>query len=215
MCPGPKLPRDATSDRRCRECKALAGETERDLDTVKAVSWAQGRAAVATEFAATNPRKAGIGLGEQWSSFAEWFLIDVFDAACNGKPPGDFALAVAGSLARRQATPYSDLEFFFVVADNRWIVPFAEFAHNMWEQLEDVHAKTGSFVQDLFFSKQSNYNALTTSASCLHYDPDKKCPIYDPHNLNDMLEQWSFGDAAFEQLSGARVIAGESSLLPN
>lgn len=211
LCPGPKLGRG--SDTRCRNCKKIAGQFEQSTrDPTKTVLWAQKRADLGTEFARANARKGGLELGETWSRFAERFLIDVFDDACNGQPPGRFALGVAGSLARLQATPFSDVEFFFTVDDAKCVVPFSRVATSMWRSLGVVSAATGSFSEDLFFSENSSYNVLTTTAECLFFDNDTGRPKYDG-DLRDMLEEFSFGDASYEQLNGARCIAGDATVL--
>jgi hypothetical protein len=233
LCPGPKLPSqiqaDSDFDRRCRGCKRLAApkvgknvalptlddKPAKISATSRAerVQRAQDRLGQLMTRDTNSTKPVGLGYGEKWAVFAEAFLIDVFDELCNGIPPGPFALVVAGSLARKQATPFSDLEFFFVIEQVDHIVPFAKLARKVWKTLEEVHNSTGSFDKDVFFSKSSAYNALTTTASCLHYDNDRMRPKYDPLSLKDNLELFSFGDATFEQFSGARCTAGDPSLL--
>jgi hypothetical protein len=211
VCPGPKPGRG--TDTRCRGCKKIAGQfSPMTLDPTKSVLWAQKRADLGTEFARANARKDGLALGEGWSHFAERFLIDVFEEACNSQPPGRFSLAVAGSLARLQATPFSDVEYFFVVDDAKCVVPFSQIASTMWRSLGVINKATGSFAEDLFFAENSRYNVLTTAAECLFFDDNAKRPKYDA-GLDDMLEAFSFGDASYEQLSGARCIAGDAAML--
>jgi hypothetical protein len=212
VCPGPKA--GSGADTRCRGCRKLAGQFSHKIGMhpTKVVSWAQKRTELATQLAGQNARKAGVGLGINWSRFADTFLIEVFDDACNSLPTGRFALAVAGSLARMQATPYSDMEYFFVVQNEDLVGSFNRMACKMWKSLGVVTQATGSFSEDLFFSENSSYNVLTPVAKCLAYNHDTKAPDYDAP-LQDMLEQFSFGDAAYEQLNGARCIAGDATLL--
>src|SRR5262245_50983955 len=153
VCPGPRLPHGSqaggANDTRCRGCKNKAGQTVHNaVDRVAAVRTAQNRTLHSTAAATLAPKKAGVPLGESWARFAETFLIDIFDELCGSNPPGEFALAVAGSLARKQATPYSDLEFFFTVKEETRLVPFAKLARKMWKILEPVHEATTSFEED-------------------------------------------------------------------
>ena len=211
ICPGLKARSDY--DTRCRGCKKLAGQFDpQSISPAKSVIWAQRRAEVETTFASDNARTAGVALGESWSRFAERFLIDVLDEACSSQPPGAFALVVAGSLARNQATPFSDLEFFFTVEQSASVVPFAKLARKMWKSLEAISTATGSLSEDLFFHKNSPYNVLTITAGSLGFDHATARPVYDAR-LEDRLEQFSFGDASYEQLSGSRCIAGDGKLL--
>jgi hypothetical protein len=128
LCPGPRLPTKiiagSDDDTRCRWCKRAPNATkpppvdvarkreaihsEEDLKPKSStrVEIARNRVNNAADaLAQRKPKEAGIVLGNNWSRFAEVFLIDVFEKMCESQPPGPFALVVAGSLSRRQATP--------------------------------------------------------------------------------------------------------------
>jgi hypothetical protein len=215
LCPGPRIRRGSTYDTRCRGCKTLAGEpVQQSTNRTKAVDWAQRRANVALEIAGANAGKAGLELGSSWSDFAERFLIEVFDETCDSQPPCRFALAVAGSLARKQATPFSDLEFFFVVDDTADLIPFAKSADDMWKSIKVVHANIGSFKEDAFFYMYSPNNAVTSTGMRLQADPETLPlrAVHDPQRFDDFTDYW-IGDVPHEMLQGSRITAGETDLL--
>lgn len=162
---------------------------------------------------ATNRKAAGIALGENWARFAELFLIDVFEKMCNGNPPGPrFALSVTGSLARKQATQYSDLEFFFVVETPEDVVPFVQLADQMWDVLGSINKATGAFTADAHFKPGWRYNTLTTTCKGIYFDPDSLQVKFDC-GLLDYLEFKDAQTVHYEMAAGARCIAGDQSLL--
>jgi hypothetical protein len=222
-CPGPFLPPNVEPhslfDTRCRGCRGPADGLHTD-DRVRgwnlAVREAQAQVTSAVgSIPADKVWKAGLTLGKHWGRFAEAFLIDVFEEACSSKPPGRFALLVNGSLARNQATPFSDLEFFFTVEEADDVAPFARIATEMWKLVKRVNKRTGSFDEDLIFCEESALNVLTTTASCLAWDGEGHLRYdlgvlakYTSQDLSNVADD----QPRFEQIMSGRCIAGDPNL---
>lgn len=60
-------------------------------------------------------RGISIDCSEKMAAFAGRIMKESVDMLQPSKPPCDFAVVAIGSLARGEATPYSDLEYFFLV----------------------------------------------------------------------------------------------------
>jgi hypothetical protein len=216
VCPGPSLPTGtqagSQNDTRCRACRHKAGEGVHSApDRQTAVLAAQDQVRQGSKNLPKD--KAVHALGNNWARFAEAFLIDAFDEVRNPASAGDFSLNVAGSLARRQATPYSDLEFYFVVKTPGLVVPFARYAKQMWKKIRPVIRATGSFTEDLIFSKHSRYNAVSPTGQHL-----KSCGVENEKvdfegGLVDGADGFSLPGADWEQVYGSRSIAGDPALL--
>jgi hypothetical protein len=198
---------NSSQDLRCRGCKKLAGsalpqslkrqaiDDESDLRrpmpagaTYEKIRAVQSRveAGVATPVTHT-ARADNRQITGDWAAFVEASLVEFFEKAMAtvGQPvsQGAFALVLSGSLARQQATPFSDLEFFIVVNDVNRIGAFRKVALEMWKLIgaaggntravvstqRPAELETGSLTEDAVIHSKSQFIVLTPKGQALDY----------------------------------------------
>jgi hypothetical protein len=236
VCPGPILPGGgepgSLDDTRCRGCRGGVVRFNPVDYWVQRVNQAKSRLGEAiwsrgTVGTATWSQRVYDGamrardLTHPWARFATAFLIDVFEEALESQGGAitqvrQFALIVNGSLARKQATPFSDLEFFFTVLRIEDVKPFAELGQKMWQLVKLVYGRTNSFEQDKIYREKPKMTALTTSVNCcvvednindhVTFAPDRVESFFDD------VEGPNDNQAVFEQMMGGRCIAGRPEL---
>lgn len=62
--------------------------------------------------------RTGLGLQQSWSQRVDVIVQELFESSLVGDPPCDYAVCMAGSGAREEASPYSDLDFFILLDDD-------------------------------------------------------------------------------------------------
>jgi Putative nucleotidyltransferase DUF294/Putative nucleotidyltransferase substrate binding domain len=62
--------------------------------------------------------RTGLGLQQSWSQRVDVIVRDLFESSLQDDPPCAYAVCMAGSGAREEASPYSDLDFFILVEDD-------------------------------------------------------------------------------------------------
>jgi hypothetical protein len=187
VCPGPQLNEGikigSDGDLRCRHCRALAApKWERSKVGEKGFV---GR--VQVEQRGFNRRLDGgpgttvrMGTrgkqpvrqdlaGHDWAKVADAFVIRIFEEVAPQPVSNSFALCVVGSLGRKEATQFSDLEFCFLLAE-----PHQEFLHyalEMLKQIKPITEQTGAFSEDkVFCASNPDYMAFTMKGGLINAD---------------------------------------------
>jgi hypothetical protein len=134
-----------------------------------------------------------------WTEKVESIYRDMFiDALCPPKPPPKFALCICGSLARREACPYSDIDSFLI--------------------LKETSEKTVAYFQQVALQVNQSFLELKGEANgfrlCTDLNPQSI--LETPEGLIQMLEYFelTMGDTAAHELSvkEARFLYGDLEL---
>jgi hypothetical protein len=134
-----------------------------------------------------------------WTAKVESIYRDMFiDALAPPKPPPKFALCICGSLARREACPYSDIDSFLI--------------------LKETSEKTLSYFQQVTLQVNQSFLELKGEANgfrlCTDLNPQSI--LETPEGLIEMLEYFELkmGDTAAHELSvkEARFLYGDLEL---
>jgi hypothetical protein len=218
LCPGDSLPKDVTADTaadyRCRGCRSVAGDRESRV-TTESIEKAKRRNQATADMTRQFP-KGSRYVGKDWANFVDTALIEIFEEACaTQRPPlrlgaKEFTFVVTGSLARRQATPYSDLEFFLVVDTDAKVKPYARMVQTMWQNIREMTEQTKAWKEDDFFNEASRFNVVTPSLRGLAFQMNSIWPNYDA-DIGDLGVETSLVHA--NMFMGGRVIAGNDRLL--
>jgi hypothetical protein len=97
-----------------------------------------------------NARIAGSDLTASWTNRVDMLLAEMFSMALEGVQTCAFALCVGGSLARKEACAYSDIECFFLLADDKQEsrAPFCLAAEKCLRILEEAGESARGFTFD-------------------------------------------------------------------
>lgn len=219
LCPGPTLPKgvnaDTSEDFRCRGCRLSAGAREPRV-TTESIQRAHGRNQATIAITRQFPPKGSRLVAKQWADFVDTTLVEIFEEACaTQRPPvrlaaGEFSLVVTGSLSRRQATPYSDLEFFMVVDDDEKVKPCARMVQVMWQNIREMTEQTKVLTPDSFFNEASRCNVVTPSMRGLASAQSSIWPDFEA----DLVQLEALYDLMSTNMyMGGRLIAGDEGLL--
>ncbi len=85
---------------------------------------------------------SGDSLTLEWTTRAERVITGIYEEMLGGVPD-DWALVLCGSLARRQACPFSDIDAFIVVADEARIDYFVDISEKVKRRLIEAGGSSG------------------------------------------------------------------------
>ena len=172
------------------------------------VHQSQGTIAQATETLRAELRKGSRLVGHQWADTADNYVQELLFLAAKavGMVPllAEHAVVVTGSLGRRQATPYSDLEFFIVVSNDNLLAPYHKLVDKMWDLSKQITEITTSYTPDVYFRKGSSFNVLTSDGEMLPYDSER--------DLNAAPVGILFDQIVRNMIEGGRRISGNGQL---
>jgi hypothetical protein len=135
-CPGPKA--DAPPRARCAFCKEIAGDA-------KFITARRGSIGAMVDGPASRAEVQG-GWTDRAAAILRTMYFDFFNAN-GGGPPCEYAFCWAGSGARREACPYSDVDGFIVLAEGagaRETAIFLEASTEVGERLEQILEAQGA-----------------------------------------------------------------------
>ncbi|MDI1243585.1 MAG: DUF294 nucleotidyltransferase-like domain-containing protein [bacterium] len=172
------------------------------------VHQSQGSIAQATEALRVELRKGSRLVGQQWADTADGYVRQLLFLAAKevGMVPllTEHAVVVTGSLGRRQATPYSDLEFFIVVSDDKLLAPYHILIDKMWDLSKQITEITNSYTPDVYFRKGSSFNVMTADGEMLPYDSGRDLQGAPVGILFDQIVR--------NMIEGGRCITGNGQL---
>ena len=172
------------------------------------VHQSQGTIAQATEALRSELRKGSRLVGQQWADITDNYVQQLLFLAAKeiGMVPllTEHAVVVTGSLGRRQATPYSDLEFFIVVSNDKLLAPYHLLIDKMWDLSEKITEITKSYTPDVYFRKGSSFNVMTADGEMLPYDR--------PRDLTAAPVGILFDQIVRNMIEGGRRISGNGLL---
>ncbi|MEO5859016.1 MAG: DUF294 nucleotidyltransferase-like domain-containing protein [Pyrinomonadaceae bacterium] len=168
----------------------------------------QGTIAQATEALRAELRKGSRLVGHQWADTADDYVRQLLFLAAKdlGMVPmlTEHAVVVTGSLGRRQATPYSDLEFFIVVSNDKLLAPYHILIDKMWDLSKQITEITQSYTPDVYFRKGSSFNVMTADGEMLPYDSGRDLTAAPVGILFDQIVR--------NMIEGGRCITGKVQL---
>ena len=120
----------------------------------------------------------GQNLQEAWTARVGTIVEQLWDECMDSAAPCNYAVALAGSGARREASPYSDLDFFILVEDSKPanVQFFVDVSERMRDVLTSVEGNSGL--------------RLCNIMSPLGSPGNPKAPqlIRTPHDMADLVE---------------------------
>jgi hypothetical protein len=137
---------------------------------------------------------------KQWSRMVEAIVAELFaEQLGDGKAPCDFAVCITGSLARREACPYSDVECFIIISNST---------------NADYFTRAGTNVNNLLFTSLEGHRGICFDKELAPVESAEHPAVYTPWDWCRWLQKEieNGNDAKRGVLTDFRFIYGNPKL---